>query len=348
MKNPIDYVRPNILRLQPYSTARDEFGGGEIDIWLDANENPYNNGVNRYPDPRHKKLKKRISELKGVPEEMIMICGAGSDEAIDLTFRIFCTPGKDKVIIPSPTYGVYGVAAEINDIEVVEIPLEENFSLPVDKIIELSHRDEEIKLVWICSPNNPTGNAFSKDKILRIADEFDGIVAVDEAYVDFSDQGSLLKDISNHPNIVVLQTFSKAWGMAALRCGLAFATPEIASIYNNVKYPYNLNGPTQEKILKMIEGNPEKMVKEIVNERDKLADGLKDFDFVKKVHRSDANFLLVEVDSPDSLYDYLVKNGVIVRNRSKVRGCGPSLRFTLGTPKENERVVELLKNYKKD
>lgn len=345
MKDVLKYVRPNILRLKPYSTARDEFGGGEIDIWLDANESPYDNGVNRYPDPRHKKLKEKISELKGVMPENIFIGGAGSDEAIDLTFRIFCTPGKEKVIIPSPTYGVYGVAAEINDIEIVEIPMGPQFSLPVDEILDARRNDPAIKLVWICSPNNPTGNAFSKEDILRVAEGFDGIVAVDEAYVDFSDRGSLLGEIENHPNLIILQTFSKAWGMAALRCGMAFATPEIAAIFNNVKYPYNLNGPTQERILKMIEERPDEKVKELIAEREKMVSELKSLSIVKEVYPSDANFLLVEVENPDKIYNYLIKNGVIVRNRSRVAGCGQSLRFTIGTPQENLRVIELLNNY---
>lgn len=343
--DPLKFVRENILKLEPYSTARDEFKGGEIDVWLDANESPYNNGVNRYPDPRHKKLKQKISQLKDMPEDMIFIGGAGSDEAIDLTYRIFCRPGKDKVLIPSPTYGVYGVAAQINDVEIVDLPLGENFSLKVEEIVLLSQKDPSIKLVWICSPNNPTGNGFSKEEILYIADNFEGIVAVDEAYVDFSPKGSLIHDISIHPNLIVLQTFSKAWGMAALRCGMAFAVPEIASIFNNVKYPYNLNGPTQELILEMLENKPDEKVAEIIREREKLANALTSLPIVNKVFPSDANFLLVEVTDPKKIYDYLVKNGVIVRNRSGVKGCGNSLRITIGTPEENSRVISLLKNY---
>lgn len=345
MIDPLKLVRPNILRLQPYSTARDEFGGGEIDIWLDANESPYDNGVNRYPDPRHKQLKSRIAALKGIAEDTIFIGGAGSDEAIDLVYRIFCVPGKDKAIILSPTYGVYSVAAEINDIEIVDIPLEADFALPVSEILEKTARDSDIKLLWICSPNNPTGNAYAPEEIIRIADNFNGIVAVDEAYVDFSAKGSLLKEITLHPNIIVLQTFSKAWGMAGLRCGMAFAVPSIAAIFNRVKYPYNLNGPTQKKIMEMIEENPQEKVSEIIGQREKLAESLKKLPWILKVYPSDANFLLVEMQEPDKVYDYLIKNGVIVRNRSKVRGCGPSLRFTVGTPLENERVISLLNNY---
>lgn len=344
MIDPIKYVRPNILALKPYSTARDEFGGGEIDVWLDANESPYNNGVNRYPDPRHKELKKKISELMKMPADMIFIGGAGSDEAIDLTYRIFCNPGKDKVIIPMPTYGVYSVAAEINDISIIEVDLGKDFSLPVEEILKKSGEDKDIKLIWICSPNNPTGNAYDPEEILKIADNFDGIVAVDEAYADFSKKGSLLYEIERHPNLIVLRTFSKAWGMASLRCGMAFAVPQIAAIYNNVKYPYNLNGPTQEKVREMLEDNPGERVLELIKERDSLAKALQEIEFVRKVHSSDANFLLVEMENPDEIYDYLINNGIIVRNRSRVKGCGPSLRFTVGTPDENLRLISLLKN----
>ena len=350
MKNPLELVRPNILRLLPYSTARDEFNGGEIDVWLDANESPYNNGLNRYPDPRHKLLKEKISQLKGVPTDMIFIGGSGSDEAIDLTYRIFCTPGKDKVIIPSPTYGVYSVAAQINDIEVVEIPLEKDFGLPLKEILKASAEDSDIKLVWICSPNNPTANAYSKEDILEIARHFDGIVAVDEAYVDFSEKGSLLSEIKNQPNMIVLQTFSKAWGMAALRCGMAFAVPEIAAIFNNVKYPYNLNGPTQQKLIEMLDelqqkGIKDKTVNEIKGEREKLKEELGKLEFVRHIYPSDANFLLVDLDNPDQVYDYLIANGVIVRNRSRVKGCGNALRITIGTPQENRRVIQLFREY---
>lgn len=347
-KDPLKYVRPNILALKPYSTARDEFKGGDIDVWVDANENPYNNGLNRYPDPHHRKLKNKISKLKNIPAEMIFIGGAGSDEAIDLTYRIFCTPGKDKVIIIQPTYGVYGVSAEINDVGIVELQLNKDFSLPIEEILNKIREDSGIKLIWICSPNNPTGNSFPREEILKIAKVFDGIVAVDEAYIDFSVRDSLLSEIKNYPNLVILQTFSKAWGMASLRCGMAFAVPEIASIYNNVKYPYNLNGPTQVKVEEMLYISPEEKVSEIIEERKKMANGLEEASCVTKVFPSDANFLLVEVTEPDKIYDYLIRNGVIVRNRSRVKGCGNSLRITVGTPEENEHILRLMKNYGED
>lgn len=346
MKNPLDFVRPNILALKPYSTARDEFTGGDIDVWVDANENPYDNGVNRYPDPHHKDLKKRISEIKGISPEMIFIGGTGSDEAIDLTFRIFCNPRKDKTIIIEPTYGVYGVAAQINDVEIVHLSLDNEFNLPVTDILDVIKSDKDIKLIWICSPNNPTGNAFPKEDILKIADEFNGIVAVDEAYVDFSEKGTLLHDIQNHPNIIVLQTFSKAWGMASLRCGMAFSVPEIAQIYNNVKNPYNVNGPTQKLIIELSKNLPTEKITEIIKERERLRSELSKLDFVKKIYPSDANFLLVEVNNPKEVYDYLISKGIIVRNRSNVPGCGKSLRITVGTPTENDKILSTLKLYR--
>ena len=242
-KNPLDYVRPNILALSPYSTARDEFKGGDIHVWLDANESPYPTGLNRYPDPRHKALKQAISKLKGMPAESIFIGGAGSDEAIDLVYRIFCVPGKDNVVAMSPTYGVYAVAAEINDVEYREVAPGPDFAFPVEDALKAA--DQNTKVIWVCSPNNPTALAVPPEQILDLAERFDGMVVVDEAYVDFSPYGSMLPAIAEHPNIIVLQTFSKAWDMAGLRIGMAFSVPEIAALFANVKYPYNINGPTQ-------------------------------------------------------------------------------------------------------
>lgn len=347
MKDPLKFVRQNILALKPYSTARDEFSGDNIDVWIDANESPYDNGVNRYPDPHHKNLKKRISEIKNVSSNMIFIGGTGSDEAIDLTYRIFCTPGKDKAIIIEPTYGVYSVAAQINDVEIVSLRLDDNFNLPMQDILDTIKNDKDIKLIWICSPNNPTGNAFPKEDILKITEEFDGIVAVDEAYVDFSDKGSLLDSIKSHHNLIILQTFSKAWGMASLRCGMAFSVPQIAAIYNKIKNPYNVNGPTQNKIIELTYNSPQEKIKEIISEREHLKNELQQLKFVRKIHPSDANFLLVDVDEPNEIYDYLISTGIIVRNRSSVPGCGNSLRFTVGTPEENKRIIESLKTYSK-
>lgn len=345
-KNPLQYVRPNILALEPYSTARDEFTGGDISVWVDANENPFNNGVNRYPDPHHRKLKEVVASLKGFPASQIFLGGAGSDEAIDLTFRIFCTPGKDNAIAISPSYGVYRVSAAINDIELREVRLNDDFSLPVDRLLEAA--DSRSKLMWICSPNNPTANVFARADLLRLCDEFDGMVVVDEAYVDFSEEGSLRDCIAAHPNLIILQTFSKAWGMAGLRFGMAFATAEIIAIYNNVKYPYNINGPTQDALIERITATaPEvgRMVDEITADRRMLSDGLSRCACVKHVYPSDANFLLVKVTDAGAIYDYLIANGVIVRNRSSQPGCADCLRITVGTHDENLRILDLMRAY---
>lgn len=342
--NPLEYVRPNILALEPYSTARDEFKGGDISVWIDANESPYQNGVNRYPDPHHKKLKQAIAKLKHVPEETIFIGGAGSDEAIDLTFRIFCRPGVDNAISIAPSYGVYKVSAAINDVELREVMLGEGYSLPVKRLLEAA--DANSKIIWLCSPNNPTANAFSPDDIEYLAENFNGIVVVDEAYADFSSYPSMLTLLDKHPNLIVLQTFSKAWGMASLRIGMAFATPEIAELYGRVKYPYNINGPTQEELLRRISSTDiSGQVSEIIAEREQLADNLRANKLVKEVYHSDANFILAKFDNPDTIYDYLINNGVIVRNRNKVKGCEGCLRITVGTPEENRRVIELLEKY---
>ncbi len=342
--NPLEYVRPNILALEPYSTARDEFKGGDISVWIDANESPYQNGVNRYPDPHHKKLKQAIAKLKHVPEETIFIGGAGSDEAIDLTFRIFCRPGVDNAISIAPSYGVYKVSAAINDVELREVMLGEGYSLPVKRLLEAA--DANSKIIWLCSPNNPTANAFSPEDIEYLAENFNGIVVVDEAYADFSSYPSMLTLLDKHPNLIVLQTFSKAWGMASLRIGMAFATPEIAELYGRVKYPYNINGPTQEELLRRISSTDiSGQVSEIIAEREQLADNLRANKLVKEVYHSDANFILAKFDNPDTIYDYLINNGVIVRNRNKVKGCEGCLRITVGTPDENRRVIELLDRY---
>lgn len=342
--NPLEYVRPNILALEPYSTARDEFKGGDISVWIDANESPYQNGVNRYPDPHHKKLKQAIASLKHVPEETIFIGGAGSDEAIDLTFRIFCRPGVDNAISIAPSYGVYKVSAAINDVELREVMLGEGYSLPVKRLLEAA--DANSKIIWLCSPNNPTANAFSPEDIEYLAENFNGIVVVDEAYADFSSYPSMLTLLDKHPNLIVLQTFSKAWGMASLRIGMAFATPEIAELYGRVKYPYNINGPTQEELLRRISSTDiSGQVSEIIAEREQLADNLRANKLVKEVYHSDANFILAKFDNPDTIYDYLINSGVIVRNRNKVKGCEGCLRITVGTPEENRRVIELLEKY---
>ena len=344
MNSPLRYVRPNILALKPYSTARDEFEGGNISVWLDANESPYENGVNRYPDPHQKQLKARISRLKGIAENQIFVGGAGSDEAIDLVFRIFCEPGIDNAIAITPSYGVYQVAAATNTVELREIPLAKGYTLPTEAL--LAAADAHTKLLWICSPNNPTGNAFEISQLEQLAEAFDGMVIVDEAYVDFSPKGSMLGVLHRHPNLIVLQTFSKAWGMAGLRLGMAFASPEIAALFGRVKYPYNVNGPTQTEVMRRIDMGAESTIKEICEQRQMLAEALPNVPCIEKVFPTDANFFLVKVSNPDKVYAYLVEHGAIVRNRHRVFGCSGCLRLTIGTPEENMLLLKLLNEYK--
>lgn len=345
MIDPITLIRKNILALEPYSTARDEFQGGDISVWLDANESPYDNGVNRYPDPHQMRLKERISSLMNVDVESIFVGGSGSDEAIDVTFRIFCEPGVDNAIAITPSYGVYKVAAAINDIELREVQLNDDFSLPVEKL--LAAADGHTKLMWICSPNNPTGNAFPKEEILRLADGFGGMLIVDEAYVDFSEKGAMLQEIPSHHNIIVLRTFSKAWGMAGMRAGMAFAVPDVIEFYDRVKYPYNMSQLIQDELIARIDEGTGNHILEIREWRDRMTGELPGCPCVERVYPSDANFLLVKVSDAGAIYDYLIGNGVIVRNRSRMPGCSGTLRITIGTPEENRRTIRLLKNYGK-
>ncbi len=341
MKTLAELVRPNILALSPYSTARDEFKGGDISVWLDANESPYNNGVNRYPDPHQKALKAVVARLKGVGAETLFI-GNGSDEAIDLAFRIFCRPGVDNCISIAPTYGMYSVCAAINDVELREVPLAEHYALPVEEI--LAAADENSKLLWLCSPNNPTGNAFPAADIERLLRGFDGMVVIDEAYIDFAAEPSWATRLAEFPQLIVLQTFSKAWGMAGLRLGLAFAAPEVAELFARVKYPYNINTPTQLTAIRQIEQGIAGQVEEICRERAMLATALPQCPGVEKVFPSDANFLLVRVENANALYDRLIAAGVIVRNRSHIPGCEGCLRITVGTPEENQKLLEELRS----
>lgn len=335
------YIRKNIAQLLPYSTARDEYQGGDISVWLDANESPYDNGVNRYPDPHQKQLKQALARLKGVDTAQIFV-GNGSDEAIDLCFRIFCEPGQDNVVAIAPTYGMYGVAAAINNVAVREVPLDaETYALNVDHM--LAAVDAHTRLMWVCSPNNPTGNAFELADLERLANNFNGILVVDEAYADFSEKGSMLSVLDKHPNLVVLQTLSKAWGMAGLRLGLAFAAEPIAQLFARVKYPYNVNGPTQQEVMRRLETEPhDAHVAEVVAQRQMLVKALRDLACVVKVFESEANFLLVKVTDADKIYDQLVAEGIIVRNRNKVVGCEGCLRLTVGTPHENQRLLKVL------
>lgn len=332
-------VRPNILALEPYSTARDEYEGGDIDVWLDANENPFDNGINRYPDPHQLELKRVLGGIKGVEPKRIFI-GNGSDEAIDLIYRVFASPGVDNAISIAPTYGMYKVAAATNDIAVREVQLGENFSLPVDEL--LSAADERSKVMWICSPNNPTGNAFAEGDIIRLLEEFRGIVVVDEAYIDFAEGEGFLPKLDQYPNLVVLQTLSKAWGMAGLRFGLAFGSEEVIALMNRVKYPYNINVLTQARVAEELKRDVAAEVAEIIAERERVLAVLPNFVTVKRVYPTDANFVLVEVEDADHLYDKLIERGVIVRNRSRVKGCENTLRITIGTKEENDRMLKVL------
>ena len=334
-------VRPNIAALTPYSTARDEYDG-PIGIFLDANESPFDNGYNRYPDPHQAELKARIGGIKGIPVENLFL-GNGSDEAIDLVFRIFCEPGKDNAVIMAPSYGMYGVAAAINDIAVRSIRLDEDFNL--DSEILLGACDERTKVIFLCSPNNPSGNAFELKQLLDICDRFLGIVVVDEAYVDFSEKGSLAEEATVRENLIVLQTLSKARAMAGLRIGLAISSAEIIRLMSMVKYPYNLSRAAMEKALQLINNSIDNEINTIVTERKRLASILPRFPFVKRVFPSDANFLLVRVDDADTLYGYLLDKGIIVRNRTRVPGCAGCLRLTVGLPAENEALLNALDTY---
>ena len=337
--NEIDaLVRPNILALSPYSTARDDFKG-QAEVFIDANESPFPNGWNRYPDPRQKALKARIAQIKGVSADRIFV-GNGSDEAIDVLMRVFCTPGRDGVVSIAPSYGMYRVAADINDLPLKEVQLGEGFSLEPEKL--LAACDGHTKLIFLCSPNNPSGNAFPTGELLRIAEAFRGITVVDEAYIDFSSQPSLLPQLDAHPRLVVLQTLSKARGLAALRVGLAFASPRIIELMSRVKYPYNINAAAQELAMEALEEPIEAHVATILAQRDRLMQELPRFPFVKKIWPSDANFLLVEVADADATYEHLTRDGIIVRNRNRVTGCRGCLRITVGLPEENDRLLASL------
>ena len=344
-------VRANIYRLSPYSTARHEFTG-IASIMLDANENSIGSPVslemddrqfllNRYPDPSQTQLKESISAIKGLSVENIFV-GNGSDEAIDVLLRIFCDPGIDNIITLSPTYGMYSVAAAINNIKIKEIPLNSAFQMDIQTIADAI--DEHTKIIFICSPNNPTGNSINRQDIEIILNNFDGIVVLDEAYINYARQKSFAQEVKDHPNLVVMQTLSKAWGMAALRVGFAFASKEIIHYMNNVKYPYNINISAQELALKGIQeiDKINDWIKQTVTEREKLAEQLKSLSFVQKIYPSDANFILVKMERADKVFKFLQLKGIIVRNRSSVKGCEDCLRITIGTPEENKVLMETL------
>lgn len=337
------YVRECIARLTPYSTARDEYQG-ELGIFLDANESPYENGYNRYPDPHQKALKGQIAAIKGVGAENIFI-GNGSDEAIDVLLRVFCEPREDNVVSIAPSYGMYKVAAAINNVEIREVQLGEEFSLPVDEL--LSAVDEHTKMIFLCSPNNPTANSFPREKMMQVVEQFDGIVVVDEAYIDFAEAESLKDEIAQHPNLVVLQTMSKAWAMAGLRVGLALAAERVVELMSEVKYPYNINVATMAIVEKLLREPIDDKVAEIKQQREKVQTALQGSAVVKKIYPSDANFLLVEVADADAMYDFLIGRGIIVRNRNRVKGCEGCLRLTIGKPEENEALLKSISEYEK-
>lgn len=333
-------LRENIKALKPYSSARDEYTG-TASVFLDANENPYNAPYNRYPDPMQRKLKTRIAEIKGVAPEYIFL-GNGSDEPIDLLFRAFCEPGIDNVVSIEPSYGMYRVAADINNVEVRMALLKADYSLDVDAVLNAVNANT--KLVFLCSPNNPTANLLNQNDVKRIIEDFNGIVVIDEAYIDFAPEATWLTKLDNYPNLVILQTFSKAWGMAGIRLGMAFAALGIIQVLNKIKYPYNLNMLTQQKAMELLDKAQEKegWVNTILVERETLQNALEKLPFVIKIYPSDANFLLVKMDDADGIYTKLTEQSVIVRNRSRVKLCDGSLRITVGSPEENSQLIKAL------
>lgn len=333
-------VRKNIAALAPYSTARDEYSGGELGVFLDANENPYDNGYNRYPDPHQLRLKSVISKIKNVDTKNIFI-GNGSDEPIDLVYRIFCEPGVHNIVSIAPTYGMYRVCADINNVEMREVPLTEDFGLDCKGLLDAC--DKNTRMMFLCSPNNPTGNLLDADQMVYLICNFDGIVVIDEAYIDFSSCNGFVPHLEQFPNVIVLQTLSKAWGMAGLRLGLAFASEYIVGLMSKVKYPYNINVVTQKLVEERLGVCVEGSIKEIISQRGLVVDQLSQIEIVRHIYHSDSNFLLVRFDEPKKVYDVLVESGIIVRDRSKVKGCEGCLRITIGTPEENEKLINIIK-----
>ena len=338
-------IRTNIKNLSPYASARHEFTG-EANIFLDANENPFDTGFNRYPDPLQIAVKKQISKIKNVAVENIFL-GNGSDEAIDLLMRVFCEPRIDKIMILPPTYGMYKVSASIADIGIKTVSLTPDFQPNVDEILEKANN--KIKLLFLCSPNNPTGNSFELETMEKLVQNFNGIVVIDEAYIDFAAQESCIKWINKYSNLVILQTFSKAWGLAGIRLGMAFANTQIVNLLNKVKPPYNVNQLTQKVALKALDNQQQTQgyIKEILKERQNLESALNKLNIVKKVYKTNANFILVKFENPQETYDYLATKGVIIRNRSNVILCDDCLRITVGTKAENEVLIDSLREFEK-
>ena len=344
MKQIKNLLRENIKSLVKYSSARDEFSDSAA-VFLDANENPFNNGLNRYPDPLQRELKKHIALIKKIPAKNIML-GNGSDEVLDIVIRAFCEPGKDNIILTPPTYGMYKVFADINNVEVRNAFLNKDFNLNVKKIEKL--KDENTKLIILCSPNNPTGNSLNKKDIEYLLKNLNCAVLIDEAYIDFSDEESIIKKLNEYPNLIVSQTLSKAWGLAAVRLGICFASEYLISVFNKIKAPYNVNILSRQKAMEMlsnIEMFKSNLIK-IKKEKTKLKEKLISLPFVEKVFPSDANFLLVKVSNAEAIYEYLINNGIVVRDRSKMHGCKNCLRISIGTPEENKKLISTMKKYK--
>ncbi|MFL1012864.1 histidinol-phosphate transaminase [Flavisericum labens] len=337
-----DLIRPNIKALKPYSSARDEFQGNSNQmVFLDANENPFENGVNRYPDPLQRSVKSLLSESKKISAQNILL-GNGSDEVLDLIFRVFCEPNQDNIITLPPTYGMYGVLAGINAVGVKEVQLDENFQPNVEAILNMA--DAQSKLLFLCSPNNPTGNSFEAITIENLIKSFNGIVVIDEAYIDFSNEESWISRLSEFPNLIVTQTLSKAYGMAGIRLGICYASAQIISVLNRIKPPYNVNELTQLRAIERLSkpSEVETEVKHILGERESLILALKDVDFVAKIYPSDANFVLIKVDVATKRYNQLIEKGIVIRNRTTQPGCENCLRLTIGTPEENEKLINEL------
>ena len=345
MKNLESLVRPNIWALEPYSCARDEFKGMDAHVFLDANENPFNDPINRYPDPLQEKLKERLAPLKGVRPSQIFL-GNGSDEAIDLVYRIFCNPKEDNVVAIAPTYGMYKVCADVNDVEYRSVPLSDDWQLDTKGL--LNAVDAHTKVLWICSPNNPSGNDFPRETIHEVLVNFEGIVVVDEAYCDFSTNQPFRSMLDNYPNLIVLNTFSKAWASAAIRLGMAFASEEIIGLFNKVKYPYNVNLLTQEKAMALLSDLSaiDGWLAQIRREREHVLPALAELPIVLKVFPTDANFVLVRVTDANRIYRYLIEQGIVVRNRTRVQLCQDCLRITIGTRQENNELLGALRFFK--
>lgn len=343
MKPLQQLTRPNIWSLAPYSSARSEYSGRIANVFLDANENPYNDPYNRYPDPLQHEVKAILSNIKGVPEECIFL-GNGSDEAIDLVYRCFCEPGKDNVVAICPTYGMYEVCADINNVEYRNVMLDERYQIDADRL--LAACDDNTKVIWLCSPNNPTGNNLDREEVVKVVTQFQGLVVVDEAYIDFSNETSIARQLYKYPNLIVLQTMSKAWGSAAIRLGMAFASKEIIDLYNKVKYPYNINELTQKQALQRLSDTHavEQWVKILLLERDRMMLAFSELRICQQVYPSDANFFLAKVDDAQQTYDYLVDRGIIVRNRTRVKLCQNCLRITIGTKDENNELLGALRS----